>query len=105
MLYIDKNEQAQVLFIPKNKQGTKGGLVLRCKSSINKQTWESKVIDLQTSTYYYRISFVVPADAPQGEYQYTLSDDEGVLSNGILIIGENQRIRQYEKSTEYKQYE
>ena len=105
MIYLDKTEQAQVLFIPRNKQGTNGGLVLKCKSSINQQAWESKVIDLQTSTYYYRVSFVVPAEAPQGEYQYTLSDDEGVLSKGILIIGENQKIIQYEKSAEYKQYE
>lgn len=104
MIYLDKTEQAQVLFIPKHRQAT-GKLVFRCKSSINQQAWEKTVIDLQTSTYYHRISFIVPSEAPRGEYQYILSDDEGVLSNGILIIGENQKVIQYEKSTEYKQYE
>ena len=42
---------------------------------------------------------------PAGEYEYDLSDEAGVLSNGLLIIGDKDAKVEYLIDNEYEQYE
>ena len=39
-----------------------------------------------------------------GEYEYTLSDEVGVLSTGLLIIGEKEMLTEYNNEITYEQY-
>jgi hypothetical protein len=43
-------------------------------------------------------------DIPSGEYDYTLSDEVGVLSTGLLVIGDYEIPTEYNKELTYEQY-
>jgi hypothetical protein len=39
-----------------------------------------------------------------GEYEYTLSDEVGVLSTGLLVIGDLELSTEYNNEIAYEQY-
>ena len=41
---------------------------------------------------------------PSGEYEYTLSDEVGVLSTGLLVVGDLEIPTEYNKEIAYEQY-
>lgn len=82
---------------------TNGGLVLAVKSAINQSVIQLNVIDVATSDLYFKISVMLPADMPSGEYEYVLSDYMGELSTGLLIVGELSSPTEYKKVIQYEQ--
>ena len=106
MLYLEKNDEAQVLFVPRNGNPVEGGLVFRAKSTIDLTTEiDLPVVDLRISFIFLHIAVTVPEDAPTGEYEYTVTTGDDVVSTGLLIIGENSHPEQYNIAIEYDQYE
>lgn len=106
MLYLRNITSSQIVLIPKSGKAVLGNLVFKAVSTIDKSiVFNSAVIDINSSVTYYNIALTLPSGLADGEYQYTLSDDGGVLETGLLILagGEN-TIIQYNRNVTYKQY-
>ena len=69
--------------------------------------YNQEVTDKGTSAKFYTLDITLPDGIPDGEYEYTLMDADGVLSTGIMtILGANRhRKTEYEKDVIYEQYE
>lgn len=104
MIYLKNISTPQVIFIPRCMEAN-GGLVLSLKSTINQSVILLNVIDAATSDLYFRVSVMLPADVPSGEYEYALSDDTGELSTGLMIVGELSSPTEYKKVIQYEQCE
>lgn len=106
MIYLQNTTESQVVFVPKNGAVPSGSLVFKAKSTIDlSQEINQGVTDLDTSDLYFNLAVTLPADLPNGEYEYTLSVGEILLSSGLLVIGENSDPSQYNKEITYEQYE
>ena len=46
-----------------------------------------------------------PADTATGEYEYSLMDDAGVVSTGLLVVEDTSVVNEYNLSVQYEQYE
>lgn len=73
------------------------------KSTVNQSVIDMPVVDEWTMGLYFKVAIKLPADMPSGEYEYTLSDDAGVLSTGLLILGESLSPTEYNKVIQYEQ--
>lgn len=102
MIYLEKSKDAQSLFVPRHRE-VDGELMLTLKSSVNLTSYSAETIDLDTSALYHRIS-VTLENAQSGEYEYTLSDGNGVLSTGLLVIREERNVIEYNNEIYYEQY-
>jgi hypothetical protein len=57
-----------------------------------------------SSLLYYKMMIALPDKIMKGEYEYTLSDEVGVLSTGLLVIGDLEIPTEYNKEIAYEQY-
>ena len=106
MLYLQNTEEAQVLYVPRNGRIPEGDLVFKAKSTIDLETEiDLQVANLDISLIYMHLAVTVPQGCPNGEYEYTVSAGEEVVSTGLLIIGENFLPDQYNHTITYEQYE
>lgn len=105
MIYLHNTSEAQVVFISRNGVTPEGDLVFKAKSTIDLTDFSQVVTDLQTSDLYYNLAVTLPADLPDGEYEYTLAVGDTILSSGLLVIGENFSPEEYNKTITYEQYE
>lgn len=106
MIYLQNTSESQVMFIPRSGEIPAGDLVFRAKSTIDLETEINEVvIDLGTSDLYFNLAIELPGDIPDGEYEYSLSVGEILLSSGLLVIGEYTNASQYNKAITYEQYE
>ena len=105
MIYLHNTSEAQVVFIPRNGVTPEGDLVFKAKSTIDLTDFSQVVTYLQTSDLYYNLAVTLPADLPDGEYEYTLAAGDITLSSGLLVIGENFSPSEYNKTITYEQYE
>lgn len=64
-------------------------MVLTLENSVTKRLYSCVVEDMGTSRDYYVLEgFILPEGIPDGDYNYTLTEDETVLSNGVMRIGD-----------------
>lgn len=106
MIYLQNKSESQVLFIPKDCAVPRGDLVFKAKSTIDLDVKINQVVtDLQTTDLYFNLAISLPADLPDGEYEYALMVGKVILSSGLLVIGENSKPSEYNKEIEYEQYE
>ena len=106
MIYLENTTDAQPLFVPRSRADVVGELVLKVRSTVGLETVvDVEAIDLNTSNLYYRLAVVLPEGVAQGEYEYSLSDDTGALSTGIIYVGELSRPTQHDTTITYEQYE
>ena len=106
MIYLQNTTESQVMFIPKNGMTPQGDLVFKAKSTIDLEVEINQVVtDLQTSDLYFNLSVTLNAGLPDGEYEYSLSAGEILVSSGLLVIGENSKPSEYNKVITYEQYE
>ena len=104
MIYLKNTSTPQMVFIPKSRE-TEGSLVFTIKSTINLSvSVESRVVDLQ-SVLFIQFSIELPADTATGEYEYSLTDDAGVISTGLLVVEDTSVVNEYNLSVQYEQYE
>ena len=105
MVYLKHTTESQVLFIPREGRQARGRLSLKAYSSINLFGFVDEVIDTNTSALYFRLSISLKENVQPGEYEYVLSDEDGELSSGVLVIGDLANPIEYNNVTEYEQYE
>ena len=106
MIYLQNTTESQVMFIPRSDAVPHGDLVFKARNTIDLEVEINEVVtDLQTSELYYNLAVTLPADLPDGEYEYSLAVGDTILSSGLLVIGENFSPSEYNKTITYEQYE
>lgn len=106
MVYLQNSTESQVMFIPRNGVTPQGDLVFKAKSTIDLAVEIDQVVtDLQTSDLYFNLAVTLQAGLPNGEYEYSLTAGEILVSSGLLVIGDNSRPSEYNKNIVYEQYE
>lgn len=108
MQYLEQTTAAQLLHIPRNTDAPASAesVAFVITSTVDVKTvFNAEVIDLATSDRYYRIALALPEGVTKGEYEYKLTESDGDLATGILIVGEpGGNVKEYEKTIEYEQY-
>ena len=105
MIYLQNTSEEQVIFIPKSidrRDAWKVLLDVKSTISSDKFSLESWV-DYESNLYYPTV-IKLPHEVVSGEYEYTLSDDLGVLSTGMMVIGQGKETKEYNNTIEYEQY-
>lgn len=107
MIYLQNTQEAQEILIPRSKaEIPDGDLVFKARNTINlTEEIDLYVSDLLVSDLYYFLAVILPGKVTDGEYEYTLSYEDSVLSTGILVVGDYAKPSQYEKEIQYEQYE
>ena len=106
MIYLQNITESQVMFIPRTGMPPQVDLVFKAKSTIDLEVEINQVVtDLQTSDLYFNLAVTLNAGLPDGEYEYSLSAGEILVSSGLLVIGENSKPSEYNKVITYEQYE
>lgn len=106
MIYLQNTTDPQVVFVPRNVETPEGSIVFRAKSTIDLAVEVDMVVtDLRTSDLYYNIAVALPEGIPDGEYEYTLSVGDNILSSGMMMVGEASDPSEYNKDITYEQYE
>lgn len=91
MIYLENISEMQRVLIPKGRELASGKVIFKihnlyydgeCKVNLNRE-----------SLLYYDLSVTPPENILPGEYEYSLSDNSGVLSSGVFVIsGKSERI-------------
>lgn len=106
MLYVENTTDAQPLFVPRSRIEIVGDLTLKIRSTVGLEyPVEAEALDLNTSALYYRIAVELPEGVANGEYEYTLADETGTLSQGIVYVGGLLSPVQLDQPITYEQYE
>lgn len=104
MIYLKHTTDLQMLYIPKGVRNAVGNVHLKVFSTINQAEYSYVAIDEDNSILYHKVLLQLEESMQSGEYEYTFSDEMGVLSVGILVIGELEKPLEYYNTTEYEQY-
>lgn len=104
MIYLKHTTDLQLLCVPKTERNALADVTLRikCTSTCREVTIESS--EGNSSLLYYKMMIALPDDVVKGEYEYTLSDEVGVLSTGLLVVGGLDNPTEYNKEITYEQY-
>ena len=70
---------------------------LLLKNGITNKNFEYSVEDLNESSIYYTFNLNIPEEMDDGEYEYTLKDDEDkIVATGLIRVGDfKQENKQY----------
>ena len=104
MVYLEQNTEQQVLYVPKNGRDARGKVFFKAYSTIGQFGFSFEAVEDGTSLLYHKVLVELKQDIPSGEYEYTLSDEVGVLSAGLLVIGDLEIPTEYNKEIVYEQY-
>ena len=77
------------------------------KNGITNKNFEYSVEDLNESSIYYTFNLNIPEEMDDGEYEYTLKDDEDkIVATGLIRVGDfKQENKQYiNNKDKYIQY-
>lgn len=104
MLYLRNITDPQVLMIPRDVQTSARSFSLLLTSTIDKVSRSFDVLDDGSLNHYFLVSVSLPAGMADGEYKYSLMESGMIRSCGLLILGENERSTEYNKTISYEQY-
>lgn len=104
MIYLKHTTDLQLLCVPKTERNALADVTLRikCTSTCREVIIESS--EGNSSLLYYKMMIALPEKIMKGEYEYTLSDEMGVLSTGLLVVGDLDNSMEYNIETTYEQY-
>ena len=105
MIYLKHTTDLQMMYVPKDGRDAKGDIFFKAFSTINQFGFSFDAAEENSSLLYHKVLVELKEDIPSGEYEYTLSDGVGVLSTGLLVIGEIDSHVEYVIEKEYEQYE
>lgn len=104
MIYLKRSADAQYICIPKTRNAS-GELMLTLRNKINNNAFFFTSVDSNSSWLYHMVMILLSDNMPNGEYEYTLVDNKGLLSSGIMVVGDQENIVEYNNTIEYEQYE
>ena len=104
MIYLKHTTDLQMMYVPKDGRDAKGNVFLKAFSTINQFGFSFDAVEESLSMLYHKVLVEPKKEIPSGEYEYTLSDEVGVLSTGLLVIGDLENPTEYNKEITYEQY-
>lgn len=104
MIYLNNTIKEQAIFIPKTIDREVWKVSLQIKSTISSDNFSIDGVVGNCSALYYSMMVALSEKIMSGEYEYTLSDEVGVLSTGLLVIGDLELSTEYNKEIAYEQY-
>ena len=104
MIYLKHTTDLQMMYIPKDGRDAKGDVSFKAFSTINQFEFSFEAAEEDSSLLYHKVLVELKEDIPSGEYEYTLSDEVGILSTGLLVVGDLDNPMEYNKETTYEQY-
>ena len=107
MIYIASAASATDLRVPRTTDAPIEGAELRFVSTVGLTEYATPVASISVDGDYYAIRADLSALKATGEYEYHLTAKGVNLASGLAMVGEIPSIatEQYEKQTEYEQYE
>ena len=103
MIYLNKTTEIQTLYIPKVGRDSIGTTTLKLYGKmVAEYNYLSE--DEELSLGYHVIHVALEEDTIPGEYVYELSDEIGMLSSGLLVIGDLSNMVEYNNKIQYEQY-
>lgn len=106
MIYLRNTTEPQELLIPRNGTGAVERLLFTAVNTVDlARRIDQEVTDQAGSDLYAKVSVSLPEDIPDGEYEYTLSDGDTLVSSGLLVVGDYAKPNEYDKEISYEQYE
>lgn len=103
MVYLINTRERQTLYIPRSARGAEGKVFFKAFSTGSLQGFSFHAREYDSTNLYHMVTLELPQIA-DGEYEYTLSDENGVLSTGILCIGGLSKPVEYNNEIRYEQY-
>lgn len=68
--------------------------------------YSEEVTDKETSEQFYVFDITLPDGIPDGEYEYSLTEGDSVLSSGLVTIKGNASVpTEYNQDITYEQYQ
>lgn len=104
MIYLKHTTDLQRMYIPKDGRDAHGSVFFKAFSTLNQFGFSFYAVEENSFSLYHMVLVELKENIPSGEYEYTLSDEEGVLSTGLLIIGDLENPTEYNKEIAYEQY-
>ena len=104
MIYLRHTTGLQMMYVPKVGRDAIGDIAFNATSTINQFTFSFDAAEENSSLLYHKALIELQSDIPAGEYEYILSDKIGVLSTGILVVGDLDNPLEYNNETTYEQY-
>lgn len=107
MIYLSHTDVSQPASIPRPSSAMpEAGPVLELRNNVGRTVTVPAVsADDEPSRLYYRLQVTLPDGLKEGEYDYRLLSGGEVLSCGVARIGDyGHDIKDYNKNTEYEQY-
>ena len=104
MIYLKHTTDLQMMYVPKDGRDAKGDVFFKAFSTINQFGFSFYAAEENSSLLYHKVFVELTEDIPSGEYEYTLFDEVGVLSTGLLVVGDLDKPMGYNKVTTYEQY-
>lgn len=103
MVYLNNTQEIQILYIPKSVRHANGKVFFKAFSTGSLQGFSFHAREYDSTNLFHMVTIELP-QIGDGEYEYTLSDDMGVLSTGILVIGGLSKPKEYNNEIRYEQY-
>ena len=105
MIYLKNTTDEQEVFFPKLIERREvWKVVFQATSTILSDRFSIDGIVNDCSALYYPMRVRLGDDVVSGEYEYILSDEVGVLSTGLLVIGDLENPTEYNNEARYEQY-
>lgn len=88
MIYLKNIQGMQIVELPRT-MATSGQLSLAIKGTLTHETiFSANVTDSGISEGYFNFNIGLPGGIQEGEYEYTLSQGDDIITSGVLVIGE-----------------
>lgn len=106
MIYIDRNKNTQVVYIPdQGYEPVTDSVRLTAVSTADRTQVEFVVNECKRYSYLLRLIVGLPEGLTLGEWQYTLSDGSNPDLTGLMVVTANSdAVMQYKRDITYKQY-
>ena len=104
MIYLKRSAETQYICIPKSKDAC-GELMLTLQNKVSNKAYFFTSVDGNSSRLYHMMMITLSDGMECGEYDYSLVDASGLLSSGIMMVGDKENLREYNNTIEYEQYE
>lgn len=105
MLYLKNTTEEQLVHIPKTINNRDvWEVVMRLRNTISSEDFSIAAVVCNESALYYTLQISLVEGIPSGEYEYSLSNEIGELSTGLLVVGDMESFVEYSNEITYEQY-
>lgn len=104
MIYLEHTTDEQMVYIPKTARNSDVGVFIKLFSTMNLVGMVKDVVIVEESFAYYLVQVKLPSVVAPGEYEYEVGDIKGTLSSGIAVVGEKDKVIEYNNAVIYEQY-